>query len=163
MEHSPAWHELLRLDVQLLHGVTVQYVDAAPTVNQYTDANCCSSSTRGLGWQASRIKHFHDEAGCQKLCDLFTNNLLFSSDSPRRGCLTGFASSLTCILCSAKSFGTPGMSFGDHAKMSRFSWRKSMSSPSYLLSRFAPMTANLSGFSGSRGIFFISLAGWKEP
>ena len=36
MEHSPAWHELLRLDVQLLHGVTVQYVDAAPTVNQYT-------------------------------------------------------------------------------------------------------------------------------
>ena len=36
MEHSPAWHELLRLNVQLLHGVTVQYVDAAPTVNQYT-------------------------------------------------------------------------------------------------------------------------------
>ena len=25
------------------------------------------------------------------------------------------------------------------------------------------MTANLSGFSGSRGIFFVSLAGWKEP
>ena len=55
------------------------------------------------------------------------------------------------------------MSFGDHAKMSRFSRRKSTSSPSYLLSKFAPMTANLSGFSGSRGIFFVSLAGWKEP
>ena len=38
-----------------------------------------------------------------------------------------------------------------------------MSSPSYLLSKFAPMTANLSEFSGSRGIFFVSLAGWKEP
>ena len=47
--------------------------------------------------------------------------------------------------------------------MSRFSRRKSTSSPSYLLSKFAPMTANLSGFSGSRGIFFVSLAGWKEP
>ena len=81
--------------------------------------------------------------------------LLFSSDSRRRGCLTGFASARTCSLCSAKSFGTPGMSFGDHAKMSRFSRRKSTSSPSYLLSRFAPMTANLSGFSGSRGIFFF--------
>ena len=38
-----------------------------------------------------------------------------------------------------------------------------MSSPSYLLFRFAPMTANLSGCSGSRGIFFVSLAGWKDP
>src|SRR3954463_6647831 len=55
------------------------------------------------------------------------------------------------------------MYLGDHAKMSRFSRRKSASSPSYLLLRFAPMTANLSGCSGSRGIFFLSLAGWKEP
>ena len=89
--------------------------------------------------------------------------LHFSSDSRRRGCLTGFASSQTCSLCSANFLGTPGMSLGDHAKMSRFSRRKSASSPSYLLFRFAPMTANLSGCSGSRGIFFVSLAGWKDP
>ena len=89
--------------------------------------------------------------------------LRFSSDSRRRGCLTGFASSRTCSLCSENSFGTPSMSLGDHAKMSRFSWRKSASSPSYLLFRFAPMTANLSGCSGSRGIFFVSLVGWKDP
>src|SRR4051812_11436651 len=82
--------------------------------------------------------------------------LLFSSDRRRRGCLTGFASDWTCNLCSANSVGTPGMSLGDHAKMSRFSRRKSTSSPSYLLSRFAPMTAYLSGYSGSKGIFFVS-------
>ena len=38
-----------------------------------------------------------------------------------------------------------------------------MSSPSYLLSRFAPMTACLSGCSGSKGILFVSLAGLNEP
>src|SRR4051812_41724928 len=55
------------------------------------------------------------------------------------------------------------MSLGDHAKMSQLSRRKSASSPSYLLSRFAPMTAYLSGCSGSKGIFFVSLAGLNEP
>ena len=89
--------------------------------------------------------------------------LLFSSDRRRRGCLTGFISDRTCNLCSANSVGTPGMSLGDHAKMSRFSRRKSTRSPSYLLSRFAPMTAYLSGCSGSKGIFFVSLAGLNEP
>src|SRR4051812_46107724 len=64
--------------------------------------------------------------------------LLFSSDSRRRGCLTGLEPSRTCSLCSANSFGTPGMSLGDHAKMSRFSRRKSASLTSYLLFRFAP-------------------------
>src|SRR3954467_8639132 len=66
--------------------------------------------------------------------------LLFSSDRRRKGCLTGFASDRTCNLCSANSVGTPGMSLGDHAKMSRFSRRKSTSSPSYLLSRFVLCT-----------------------
>ena len=47
--------------------------------------------------------------------------------------------------------------------MSRFSRRKSTSSLSYLLSRFAPMTAYLSGCSGSNGIFLVSLAGLEEP
>ena len=35
MEDGAARHELLCFDVQLVHGVAVQYVDAAPTVNQY--------------------------------------------------------------------------------------------------------------------------------
>ena len=34
MEHGPAWHELLCLDVQLLHGIAVQYVDTASAINQ---------------------------------------------------------------------------------------------------------------------------------
>ena len=38
-----------------------------------------------------------------------------------------------------------------------------MSSPSYLLLRFAPMTACLSGCSGSKGIFFVSFTGLNEP
>ena len=37
MEHSPSRHELLRLDIQLLQGVTVQDVDAAPTVYQHAE------------------------------------------------------------------------------------------------------------------------------
>ena len=89
--------------------------------------------------------------------------LLFSFDSRRRGCLTGLASALTCSLCSAKSIGTPDMSLGDHAKMSRFSQRKSTSLLSYLLSRLVPTIACLSGCSGSKGIFFVSLVGWKDP
>ena len=51
MEHGPAWHELLRLEVQLLHGVTVQYVDAAPTVNQYTGETGSSPFYRKGGVQ----------------------------------------------------------------------------------------------------------------
>ena len=89
--------------------------------------------------------------------------LLFSSDKRRKGCLTSLTSSRMCSLCSAKSVGTPGMSLGDHAKMSRFSQRKSTSSPSYLLSRPVPMKACLSGCSGSKGIFFVYLAGLNEP
>ena len=62
-----------------------------------------------------------------------------------------------------ETVGTPGMSLGDHAKMSRFSQRKSTSSLSYLLSRLVPTIACLSGWSASKGIFFVSLAGWKDP
>ena len=92
-----------------------------------------------------------------------STTLLFSSDRWRKGCLTGLTSGQTCSLCSAKSVGTPGMSLGDHAKISQFSWRKSTSSLSYLLSRPVPMTACLSGCSGSKGILFVSLAGLNEP
>ena len=33
MENGPAWHELLRLEVQPLHGIAVQYVDTASAIN----------------------------------------------------------------------------------------------------------------------------------
>src|SRR3954464_14442518 len=58
--------------------------------------------------------------------------LLLSSEKHWRGCLTGFEPGRMCNLCSPSSLGTPGMSCGDHAKMSRFSRRNSMSSLSYL-------------------------------
>jgi hypothetical protein len=59
------------------------------------------------------------------------------------------------------SLGTPGMSFGDHAKMSRFSWRKLVSSLSYLAERLTPMVMTLVGSFTSSRIFFVSLAGWN--
>ena len=42
MEHGPAWHKLLRLDVQLLHGIAVQYIDTASAI--YQDAGESGSS-----------------------------------------------------------------------------------------------------------------------
>ena len=42
MEHGPAWHELLCLNIQLLHGIAVQYIDTASAV--YQDAGESGSS-----------------------------------------------------------------------------------------------------------------------
>ena len=42
MEDGAARHELLRFDVQLLHGIAVQYVDTASAV--YQDAGKSGSS-----------------------------------------------------------------------------------------------------------------------
>ena len=42
MEHGSAWHDLLRLDVQLLHCITVQYIDTASAI--YQDAGESGSS-----------------------------------------------------------------------------------------------------------------------
>ena len=42
MEHGSAWHKLLRLDVQLLHGIAVQYIDTASAI--YQDAGESGSS-----------------------------------------------------------------------------------------------------------------------
>ena len=84
--------------------------------------------------------------------------LLFSSDSRRRGCLTGFASARTCSLCSAKSFGTAGVSFGDHAKMSRFSRMNSMSALSYFRSKLALMLNCLDESPGMKSTSLVSAA-----
>src|SRR3954463_12288742 len=88
--------------------------------------------------------------------------LLLSSENHLSGCLTGFEPGLTCSLCSASSLGTPGMSWGDHAKMSRFSRRNSTSSLSYLSLSPAPTTTHLVESEGSRAIFLLSLADWKD-
>src|SRR3989337_4584433 len=90
--------------------------------------------------------------------------LLFSSERRRSGWRTGLASLRTFSLCSAYFLGIPGMSFGDHAKISRFSRRKSTSSTSYLLLRRVPTTTYLLqlGSSGLSLTFLVSLDGWNE-
>ena len=61
MEHSPTGHELLCLDAQLLHGVTVQYVDAAPAIYQHVGETgsspfCCEG---GIQNQCVRVGRRH--------------------------------------------------------------------------------------------------------
>ena len=84
---------------------------------------------------------------------------LLSSVKRRSGCLTGLASGLTCNECSANSLGTPSMYLGDHAKMSRFSRRKSVSSLSYLASNLLPMMATRSGKASSSWTCLVSFEG----
>jgi hypothetical protein len=80
---------------------------------------------------------------------------LFSSAKHRNGCLTSLASGRTWGECSVSSLGTPDMSFGDHAKMSRFSRRKLVSSLSYLAERLEPLMVNLEGSLSSSRIFLV--------
>ena len=86
---------------------------------------------------------------------------LLSSERRRIDCFTGFISGLTNRECSANSLGTPGKSKLDHAKMSRFSRRKLVSSLSYLSLNPAPMMTLRSGNSGSTLTFFVSLGAWN--
>jgi hypothetical protein len=53
------------------------------------------------------------------------------------------------------------MSFGDHAKMTRFSRRKLVSSLSYLAERPAPIVMTLADSFMSSGTFFVSFADWN--
>src|SRR4051812_3680559 len=69
---------------------------------------------------------------------------LFSEEKCLRDSLTGLAFGSTCNLCSANSLGIPGVSEGFPAKISQFSWRKLMSSCSYLGSKSVAMLVNLS-------------------
>ena len=58
-----------------------------------------------------------------------------SGENHRSRCFTGFELSLTSILCSANSLGTPGMSAGLQAKISLLSQRKLVSASSYFAER----------------------------
>ena len=84
----------------------------------------------------------------------------FQSCAKRRSrCLTGFAFLSRSKECLASSLGTPGMSDGFHAKMSQFSWRKEVSTPSYAESRLAPIKAVLCGSSSLRTMVLVATAG----
>src|SRR3954463_6705927 len=82
--------------------------------------------------------------------------LLLSSEMPK-WLLDRLGSRSDVTLVLGKFLGTPGMSCGDHANMSRFSRRNSTSSLSYLLLSPAPTTTNLLGSEGSKAIFLLSL------
>jgi hypothetical protein len=61
----------------------------------------------------------------------------------RRCCRFGVALGSTLSECSINSLGTPGMSAGFHAQMSRLARRKLMSASSYFGLRPAPMVVVL--------------------
>ncbi|KAI4991179.1 hypothetical protein ZWY2020_039550 [Hordeum vulgare] len=61
--------------------------------------------------------------------------------------------------CSTNSLGTPGMSEGFHAKMSRFSRMNSMSTLSYLGSRPAPIVNCLDESPGTKSTILVSSVG----
>ena len=73
--------------------------------------------------------------------------------------MTGFAFLSRSKECSASSLGTPGMSDGFHAKMSQFSRRKEVSTPSYAESRLAQITAVLCGSSSRRMMVLVATTG----
>ena len=66
-----------------------------------------------------------------------------SGENRRSCCFTGLELSLTSILCSANSLGTPGMLAGFQAKISLLSQRKLVSVSSYFADRWALMVAVL--------------------
>jgi hypothetical protein len=76
---------------------------------------------------------------------LMTIIAFLSGEKRHNRCFTGLDPSLTLILCSANSFGTPGMSASFQAKISLLSWRKLVSASSYFADRWALMVAVLEG------------------
>ena len=81
-----------------------------------------------------------------------------SSLNRRRNCLTGLYFGSILRVCSASPLGTPGMSEGFHAKMSRFSWMNSMSALSYLGSKLALMLNCLDESPGVKSTSLVSAA-----
>jgi hypothetical protein len=59
------------------------------------------------------------------------------------------------------SLGTPIMSDGCYAKMSRFSWRNSTSVLSYLGDRFVPIEVVLAASPTTSSTYFVSTIGLK--
>ena len=79
-----------------------------------------------------------------------------SGENRHSRCFTGLDLSLTSILCSANSLGTPGMSAGFQAKISLLSRRKLVSASSYFAERWALMVAVLEGSPVPRSICLTS-------
>ena len=69
----------------------------------------------------------------------------FSVENRRRRCFFGFAVLSTSNLCSANFLGTPGLSAGFQAKMTRLCLKKLVSGSSYLGFMLAPIIAVLDG------------------
>src|SRR4051812_11501790 len=76
----------------------------------------------------------------------------------QRNCLIGLYLGSTLRWCSENSLGTPDMSAGFHAKMSRFSRMYSMSALSYLGSRLAPIVNCLDESPGTKSTDLVSSA-----
>jgi hypothetical protein len=85
----------------------------------------------------------------------------FSSLKRLIACLTGFELGIICRACSASSLGTPVMSDGCHAKISRFSWRNSTSALSYLEDKFVPIEVVLAASRATSSTYFVSTVGLK--
>ena len=79
-----------------------------------------------------------------------------SGENRRSRCFIGLELSLTSILCSANSLGTPGMSADFQAKISLLSRRKLVSASSYFAERWALMVAVLEGSPVPRSICLTS-------
>jgi hypothetical protein len=79
-----------------------------------------------------------------------------SGENHRSRCFTGLEPSLTSILCSANSLGTPGMLASFQAKISLLSQRKLVSTSYYFAERWALMVAVLEGSPVPRPICFTS-------
>lgn len=73
--------------------------------------------------------------------------------------LMGLALGNTLIWCSANSLGTPGISAGFHANMSRLALRNCTNASSYLGERRALMAVVLVASEESRLISFVGTAG----
>src|SRR4051812_3204953 len=84
--------------------------------------------------------------------------LRLSSLNRRRNCLTGLYLGSTLRVCSTSSLGTPGMSEGFHAKMSRFSRMNSMSALSYFGSKFVLILNCLDESLGTKSTSLVSAA-----
>ena len=86
--------------------------------------------------------------------------LRLSSLKRRRNCLTGLNLGSMLRVCSVSSLGTPGMSKGFHAKMSRFSRMNSMSVLSYFGSRLALILNYWDESPGTKSIVFSCWIFW---
>jgi hypothetical protein len=90
------------------------------------------------GWKTSLMK-----PAASSLVSSFLMASRLSSAKRRRCCHFGVALGSMLSECSIRFLGTPGMSAGFHAKMSRLARRKLMSMSSYFGSRPAPMVVVL--------------------